>query len=103
MSAAYIQMDFTLLLSWKQTIWSLMRLLRAVWSSFKLFAIKGAKINKQMREQKTIAVNGEKNWHNKSKEEGKDQEWIQSSTTPCPGHHMGKWEKHKKRSYIRDK
>ena len=26
----------------------------------------------------------------KSKEEGKDQESIQSSTTPDPGHHMGK-------------
>ena len=25
-----------------------------------------------------------------SKEEGKDQESIQSSTTPDPGHHMGK-------------
>ena len=26
----------------------------------------------------------------KSKKEGKDQEWIQSSTTPDPGYHMGK-------------
>ena len=25
-----------------------------------------------------------------NKEEGKDQESIQSSTTPDPGHHMGK-------------
>ena len=32
------------------------------------------------------------------KEEGKDQESIQSNTTPRPdpGHHMGKWQKHKK-------
>ena len=30
------------------------------------------------------------------KEEGKDQETIQSSTTPDPEHHMGKWQKHKK-------
>ena len=29
-------------------------------------------------------------------EEGKDQETIQSSTTPDPGHIMGKWQKHKK-------
>ena len=27
----------------------------------------------------------------KSKEEGKDQESIQSNTTPDPGHHMGKF------------
>ena len=27
---------------------------------------------------------------NKSKEEGKDQESIQSGTTPDPGNHMGK-------------
>ena len=26
----------------------------------------------------------------KSKKEGKDQEWIQSRTTPYPGHHNGK-------------
>ena len=29
-------------------------------------------------------------FHSKSKEEGKDQETIQSSTTPDPGYHMGK-------------
>ena len=29
-----------------------------------------------------------------SREEGKDQESIQSSTTPYPRHHMGKWQKH---------
>ena len=29
-------------------------------------------------------------------EEGKDQESIESNTTPDPGHHMGKWQKHKK-------
>ena len=28
-----------------------------------------------------------------SKEEGKDQESIQSSTTPDPGHWLGKWQK----------
>ena len=32
----------------------------------------------------------------KSKEEGKDQESIQSSPTPCLGHRMGKLQKHKK-------
>ena len=31
-----------------------------------------------------------------SKEEGKDQESIQTSTTPDPGHHMTKQLKHKK-------
>ena len=35
-----------------------------------------------------------------SKEEGKDQELIQSSTTPDPGHHMGKRQKHKKTSHT---
>ena len=30
----------------------------------------------------------------KKSKEGKDQESIQSSTTPDPGHHMGKWQKH---------
>ena len=33
---------------------------------------------------------------NQNKEEGKDQELIQSNTTPDPGHTMGKWQKHKK-------
>ena len=28
--------------------------------------------------------------------ESKDQESMQSSTTPDPGHHMGLWQKHKK-------
>ena len=28
-----------------------------------------------------------------AKEEGKDQESIQSSTKPDPGHHLGKWQK----------
>ena len=28
----------------------------------------------------------------KSKKDGKDQESIQSSTTPDPGYHMGKWQ-----------
>ena len=31
--------------------------------------------------------------HSKSKDEGKDQELIQSSTTHYPGHHIGKWQK----------
>ena len=35
-----------------------------------------------------------------SKEEGKDQESMQSITTP--GHHMGKWQKHKKTSLTRE-
>ena len=34
-----------------------------------------------------------------SKEESKGQESIQSSTIPDPGHHMGKWQKHKKTSH----
>ena len=33
------------------------------------------------------------------KEEGKDQELIQSSTTPDPGHHTGERQKQKKISY----
>ena len=34
------------------------------------------------------------------KEEDKDQESIQSSTTSGPGHHMGKLQKHKKISHT---
>ena len=34
-------------------------------------------------------------------EAGKDQESVQSSTTPDQGNHMGKWQKHKKTSYTR--
>ena len=30
----------------------------------------------------------------KSKKGDKDQELIQSSTTPDPGYHMGKWQKY---------
>ena len=30
------------------------------------------------------------NWESKSKKDSKDQESIQSSTTPDPGYHMGK-------------
>ena len=37
-----------------------------------------------------------------SKEEGKDQELIQPSTTPDPGHHMTKRQKHKKTPQTRD-
>ena len=37
-----------------------------------------------------------------SKEEGKDQESIQSSTTPDPGHHVGKRQKHNKTPYTRE-
>ena len=37
-----------------------------------------------------------------SKEEGKDQENIQSNTTPGPGHHMEKCQKHKKTSHTRE-
>ena len=33
---------------------------------------------------------------------GKDQESIQSSTTPDQGHHMGKWQKHKKTQHTRE-
>ena len=36
-----------------------------------------------------------------SKKEVKDQELIQLGTTPDPGHHMGKWQKHNKTSYTR--
>ena len=38
----------------------------------------------------------------KSKEEGKDQELIQLSTKPDPRHHMGKWQKHKETSHMRE-
>ena len=31
-----------------------------------------------------------------SREEGKDQESVQSSSIPDLGHHIGKWQKHKK-------
>ena len=31
---------------------------------------------------------------NQSKKECKDQESIQSSNTPDPGHHLGNWQKH---------
>ena len=41
------------------------------------------------------------NWNpKKAAQGGKDQESIQSSTTPDPGYHMGKWQntiKHQKR------
>ena len=40
--------------------------------------------------------------HYKSKEEGEDQESMQSSTTPDPGHYMGKRQKHKKTSQTRE-
>ena len=40
-------------------------------------------------------------WH-QSKDEGKYQESIQSSSTPDPGHLMGKWQKHKKTSHTRE-
>ena len=36
----------------------------------------------------------------KSKEEGKNQEPIQSITIPDPGHHMGKWFQTKPKSDI---
>ena len=42
------------------------------------------------------------NTDKQSKEEGKSQESIQSSTTPDPGQHMGKWQKHKKTSRTRE-
>ena len=35
-----------------------------------------------------------------SKKEGKDHESIQSSTTPDPERHMGKWQKHNKTSHT---
>ena len=38
-----------------------------------------------------------------TKEEGKDQESIQSSISPDPGHHMGKCKKHKKILHTRAK
>ena len=38
----------------------------------------------------------------RSKEEGKDQASIQSSTTPNPEHRMGKCQKHKKTSRTRE-
>ena len=38
----------------------------------------------------------------KIKEEGKDQELIQSSMTPDPGHHIWKWQNHKITSNVRE-
>ena len=37
-----------------------------------------------------------------SKEGAKDQESIESKTTPELGHHVGKWQKHKKTSHARE-
>ena len=37
-----------------------------------------------------------------SKEEGEDQASIQSSTTPDPGHRIGKGQKHQKTQYTRE-
>ena len=37
-----------------------------------------------------------------NKEEGKDQESIQSSTTPYPGHHMGNDKNTRKKSHTRE-
>ena len=37
-----------------------------------------------------------------SKEEGKYQDLIQLSTTPDPGYHMRKWQRHKKTSQTRE-
>ena len=34
--------------------------------------------------------------HNQCKKDGKDQETIQSSTTPDPGYHMGRKQKYNK-------
>ena len=42
-------------------------------------------------------------WQDGEKGEGKDQESIQSSTAPDPGHHMVKWQKHKKTSHTRER
>ena len=38
-----------------------------------------------------------------SKEESKDQEWIQLSNTPDLEHHKGKWQKHRKTPHIRQR
>ena len=35
-------------------------------------------------------------------EEGKYQELLQSFTTPDPGNHLGKWQKHKQTSQTRE-
>ena len=35
-----------------------------------------------------------------SKKDGKDQESIQSSNTPGPGYHMGKWQNHNKSQEV---
>ena len=37
-----------------------------------------------------------------SKEESKDLESTQSSTTPDPGYRMGKWQKHKQTSHTKE-
>ena len=38
-----------------------------------------------------------------SKEECKDQEWIQTSTTPDPRHHVEKWQNTRNVKYKRAK
>ena len=48
------------------------------------------------RIQKVLLVGVER------KKEFKDQESIQSNTTPDAGHHMGKSQKHKKTSHTRE-
>ena len=55
----------------------------------------GHLINLQIR----IYAN-QKEKFNENKQEGKDQESIQSSTTPDPGHHMGRWQEHKGTSHT---
>ena len=64
-----------------------------IWNTVQSIRMKRVNVHEQKQKQKT---------HCKSKEEGKDQESIQSSTTPDPGHHMGKRHKHEKTSHTRD-
>ena len=85
MSAAYIQMGLTLLLSWKQTNLKLDQTAKSSLIKFHIVCNIGYQ-NTQADER---AGDNFRKWrgkvvNNKSKEEGKDQEWIQSSTTPDP-------------------
>ena len=52
--------------------------------------------------QYSFVINGNMQYVYKSRREGKDQEPMQKNTTPDPGHHMGKGQKQKKTSHIRE-
>ena len=70
------------------------------WNNWSHFVVS---LSKTLYPHCLIVILHSKLWfQNKSKEEGKDQESIQSSTTPDPGYRIGKWQKHKKTSHTRE-